>query len=77
MDADEDHAMDVAGSETEDRLASEFQSWRLENPDHVLNLGLDRIEKDTDGSASLRLHLRFDVCCVSCGSDLSSLFSQD
>ena len=60
MDADEDHAMEVTGSETEDRLASEFQSWREENRNHVLNL--DRIEKDTDGTtASLRLHLRFGL----------------
>ena len=60
MDADEDHAMmEVTGSETEDRLVSEFQSWRSENPNHGLNLGLERIEKDTDGTASLRLHLRF------------------
>ena len=57
---DEDHAMmEVTGSETEDRLVSEFQSWRLENPSRGLNLGLERIEKDTDGTASLRLHLRF------------------
>ena len=59
MDADEDHAMEVTGSETEDRLVSEFQSWGEENRNHVLNL--DRIERDTDGTSSLRLHLRFDV----------------
>ena len=57
MEADEDQAM-VTGSETEDRLVSEFQSCRSENPNQVLNLGLERIEKDTDGTASLRLHLR-------------------
>ena len=61
MDADEDHAMDVTGSETEDRLVSEFQSWRDENRNHVPStINLDKIEKDTDGTASLRLHLRFD-----------------
>ena len=61
MEAEENHAMEVAGSETEDRLMSEFQSWKEENRNKVLCFGLDRIEKDTDGSASLRLHLRFDV----------------
>ena len=61
MEAEENHAMEVAGSETEDRLVSEFQSWKEENRNKVLCISLDRIEKDTDGSASLRLHLRFDV----------------
>ena len=61
MEADEVHAMEVAGSETEDRLMSEFQFWKEENGNQVLSFGLDRIEKDTDGSASLRLHLRFDL----------------
>ena len=61
MEAEETHAMEVAGSETEDRLVSEFQSWKEENRNKVLCISLDRIEKDTDGSASLRLHLRFDV----------------
>ena len=67
MDADEDQAMEgqVTGSETEDRLVSEFQTWRSENPSQVLTLGLDRIEKDTDGTSSLRLHLRFDVLLCS------------
>ena len=74
MDADEDHAMEVTGSETEDRLVSEFQSWKILNPNHVLNLGLERIEKDTDGTASLRLHLRFAVSCVVCRSDVISVY---
>ena len=72
MDADEDHAMDVTGSETEDRLVSEFQSWRDENRNHV-PLCLDKIEKDTDGTASLRLHLRF--VWLSC-SDVISVLSK-
>ena len=65
--------MDVTGSETEDRLVSEFQSWRDENRNHVL--ALDKIEKDTDGTASLRLHLRFVwMPCSHVISVLSKIF---
>lgn len=54
MDADEDHDYSMEAEVEPNSLMSEFKSWRLKQDNNHIIL-LDKIERHTEGTASLHL----------------------